>query len=174
MGGDRPGTAGAGGGELGFSFRVPGPMDRDWLCTFHRGAELGHVYARVTQTGTKMAGIATVPVYEVVLAQMSMAGAVVTLANPVYDHGGGHNNDWLQFDSDGQTYRYYHSSFGFGFRKCQPMDCLNVYALGGTTPQTEGCGLTRTRPEVCVPIKPDGTHDPLVDTFMKCPGDTRQ
>jgi hypothetical protein len=28
-------------------------------------------------------------------------------------------------------------------------------------------------PEVCVSIAADGTHAPLVDKFMKCPGDTQ-
>jgi hypothetical protein len=96
---------------------------------------------------------------------------VTALQNAKYDYGGGHHNDALSFDRDGATQSYYHSSFGFGFRRCQEMDCRNVYAFGTTTLQTEGCTSARSLPEVCVSIDPDGTHAPLVDKFMKCAGD---
>jgi hypothetical protein len=145
--------------------RAPGPDDLDWLCTFTQSEPAGYVYVRLTQTGTEQAGIATVPIYTASLAQISIAGAVSELGNPAYDYGGGHHNDSLQFDFEGSTYEYYHSSFGFGFRACQPMDCINA-------PGTEGCGSDRALPEVCVQIGPDGTHDPLADNFQKCPGDS--
>jgi hypothetical protein len=113
-------------------------------------------------------------VYTASLAQISIGGVVTALANAKYDYGAGHHNDSLQFDYQGKTYKYYHSSFGFGWRQCQPMDCINTYALGSTTPETEGCAPARTAPEICVPIKADGTHDALVDTFKKCPGDANK
>ncbi len=117
-------------------------------------------------------GLATVPVYTTALAQISVGGAPTDLANAEYDYGGGHHNDSLRFDDQGKSYKYYHSSFGFGFRSCQPMDCIDVYAPGGTTPGTDGCTSARALPEICVLIKADGTHDALVDRFMKCPGDS--
>lgn len=169
-GGSAPGGGGSAGGEFGFMYRKPGATDVDWLCTFRQGSVSGHVYARFDQNGTTSVGIATIPVYKSAGAQLSVAGAPSELTNVVYEYGGGHNNDSLRFDIGGKTYKYYHSSFGFGFRKCQPMDCINVYAAGGTTPEIEGCTAARTLPEVCVPIKVDGTHDPLTDRFMKCPG----
>jgi hypothetical protein len=113
-----------------------------------------------------------IPIYTNLLAQISIDGTVTSLANAQYDWGGNHHNDALTFDYQGKTYRFYHSSFGYGWRQCQNMDCINIYTLGATTLETEGCASTRTLPEVCVPIKADGTHDPLVDTFKKCPGDT--
>jgi hypothetical protein len=172
-GGGRPGTGGtSGGGELGFTYRNPGPTDVDWLCTFRQAGVSGHTYVRLDQTGTMMSGIATVPVYTAMLAQISIGGAVSNLANAQYDYGGGHHNDSLRFDYQGKTYKYYHSSFGFGFRQCQPMDCINVYALGATTPENDGCTSARRLPEICVAIKADGSHDPLVDRFMKCAGDS--
>jgi hypothetical protein len=119
------------------------------------------------------AGISMVPVYTVELAKISAAGAVSDLENAKYDYGGGHHNDSLSFDYDGKSYRYYHSSFGFGFRKCQPMDCIDVYALGSDTPETEGCGPARALPEVCVQIDAEGGHEPLTDRFQKCAGDSR-
>lgn len=177
-GGSADSPAGAGGsapsegGEYGFSYRNPDADQLDWLCTFQQGDAPGYVYIQLTQTGTMSAGIATVPVYTPDLAQLSIDGNVETLSNPAYDYGGGHHNDSLSFEYDGMTYEYYHSSFGFGFRACQLMDCINVYDPGETTPGTTGCGPDRALPEVCVNIDSDGTHAPLDDTFQKCPGDT--
>ena len=168
-----PATGGnSGGGEFGFSYRKPAATDVDWLCTFRQGGVSGHVYARLNQTGTMMVGIATIPVYATALAQISVGGTPADLGSTQYDYGGGHHNDSFRFDYQGKTYKYYHSSFGFGFRSCQPMDCINVYESGATTPQTDGCTSARALPEICVPIKADGTHDPLTDRFMKCPGDS--
>lgn len=157
--------------EYGFTLRKPGDKQLDWLCTFNSGADSGYVYVRLLQTGMKSTGLAMTPVYEAELAQISLKGAVTALQNPEYDYGGGHHNDALSFDYGGKTHRYYHSSFGFGFRSCQAMDCRNVYAPGTSTLETEGCTSARSLPEVCVAIDSDATHAPLVDKFMKCPGD---
>jgi hypothetical protein len=167
------GSRETGDGEFGFSYRAPGADNLDWLCTFTQGSDSGHVYVRLLQTGTMQVGIATVPVYDAELAQISLGGEVSALTSTTYDYGGGHHNDAITFEFGGNTHTYYHSSFGFGFRKCQNMDCRNVYAEGTTTLEAEGCTSERTLPEVCVSFKPDGTHDALVDEFMKCPGDTQ-
>jgi hypothetical protein len=164
--GDVPGKE-----EYGFNVRKPGAMNLDWLCTFD--GKSSFVYARLLQTGTERIGIAETPVYMVELAQISVNGKLSELANAHYDYGGGHHNDALSFDYDGATHSYYHSSFGFGFRSCQPMDCRNVYAPGTTTLQTEGCAPARSLPETCVSIEADGTHAALEDKFVKCPGDSR-
>jgi len=177
-GGTTSGGADAQGGdggteEYGFTLRKPGAKNLDWLCTFQGDAESGYVYVRLLQTGTEMKGLAETPVYSAELAQLSVNGAVSTLQNAQYDYGGGHHNDALSFDYGGDMHSYYHSSFGFGFRSCQPMDCRNIYALGTTTLQTEGCGATRSLPETCVVIETDGSHAALVDKFQKCAGDSR-
>jgi hypothetical protein len=171
------GGSGAGGstgsaGDYGFTFRPVADKQLDFLCTLKAVGESTYVYARMDQTGTKSVGIATIPVYTVALAKISISGAVTDLTNARYDYGSGHNIDSLRFDYQGKTYEYYHSSLGFGYRPCQPMDCINIYAPAGTTPTTEGCSSARALPEICVPIKPDGTHDALKDTFKKCPGST--
>jgi hypothetical protein len=160
-------------GEYGFSYRIPGEKNLDWLCTFNEGAESGHVYVRLLETGMMSVGLATYPVYATELAQISIDGQLSELAATTYDYGGGHHNDSLAFEYGGKSHRYYHSSFGFGFRSCQNMDCRNVHALGTTTMETEGCASDRALPEVCVSFEPDGTHAPLVDQFMKCNGDTK-
>jgi hypothetical protein len=170
-GGVDPGSGGSTGTEFGFTFRAPGEKNLDWLCTFHDGSESGYVYVRLLETGKQSAGIATVPVYAVQLAQISIDGNVSNLEGVKYEYGGGHHNDALAFDYAGKSQRYYHSSFGVGFRKCQNMDCRDVYGLGTTTLDTQGCGTDRKLPEVCVSFEPDGTHPALTDKFMKCQGD---
>lgn len=172
-GGLGPESGGSTGSEYGFSFRAPGVKNLDWLCTFQQGEQSGYVYVRLLETGKQSAGLAMVPVYSVQLAQISIDGEVSTLDGVEYEYGGGHHNDALSFDYAGKSQRYYHSSFGFGFRKCQNMDCRDVYELGSTTLETEGCASDRKRPEVCVSFEPDGTHEPLTDKFMKCAGDTK-
>lgn len=130
------------------------------------------MYVQATPVDVTCA-IASTGVYEVTLAQISIDGVVSPLEDAAYDWGGGHHNDSLSFTYAGKTYKYYHSSIGFGFRSCQPMDCMNVYAPETTVPEIEGCGADRSLPEVCVPIDEQGAHEPLVDEFMKCPGDTQ-
>lgn len=160
------GSTGTGDGEFGFSYRNTTSTNLDWLCTLKAVGPSAYVYVRMDQTGTKSVGIATIPDYTVRLTQISVSGTATTLAQAVYDYGGGHHNDSLQLEYQGKTYRYYHSSFGFGFRPCQLMDCVSV--AGGT----DGCTTARALPEVCVNIKADGKHDALIDTFKKCPGST--
>jgi hypothetical protein len=156
--------------EFGFQIRTPGEQDLDWLCTFGGASTPGYVYVQLLQTGMQQVGIATIPVYEVQLAQLALGEVVSDLDNAQYDYGGGHHNDSLSFDYEGATHRFYHSSFGFGFRACQPMDCRDVYELGGAAPTQDGC-TERSIPEVCVAIQSDGSHAPLTDTFMTCAGD---
>jgi hypothetical protein len=184
--GGRGGAGGAGGGspgEYGFTYRIPGshefscqnqPVavpDADWLCTFGQGETPAYVYVQATPVDVTCA-LAPTGIYEVTLAQISIDGVVTSLSGAAYDWGGGHHNDSLSFDYGEKTYKYYHSSIGFGFRSCQPMDCVNVYEPGTSTPEVEGCAADRSLPEVCVPIDEQGTHEELIDEFMKCPGDT--
>jgi hypothetical protein len=182
--GGRGGSGGSAAGEYGFEYRVPGSHpftcedqpyelpDADWVCTFSQGDRLAYVYVQASPVEA-MCVLAVTGIYEVTLAQLSIDGVVTSLSNAAYDWGGGHHNDSVSFDHAGKTYKYYHSSFGFGFRACQPMDCLSVYEPGATAPEIEGCGSDRSLPEVCVPIDEQGTHEALVDEFMKCPGDTQ-
>jgi hypothetical protein len=181
--GSSPNGGGSNTGDYGFSYRDPGshefscdgkPVDlpdADWLCTFHLEDRVAYVYAQATAIGVTCV-LASFGNYEVELAQISIDGVVSSLSNAKYDWGGGHHNDSLSFDYEGKTYKYYHSSIGFGFRSCQPMDCVDVYEPGATAPEIEGCSTARALPEVCVPIEAGGMHDPLVDKFVRCPGDT--
>jgi hypothetical protein len=78
----------------------------DYLCNLKAAGASTYVYVQLDQTGTKSVGIATIPVYTPVLAKVSVNGTATDLANAVYDYGGGHNNDSLQFDYQGKSYKY--------------------------------------------------------------------
>jgi len=74
----------------------------------------------------------------------------------VYDHGGNHLNNTVEFALDGQHYRYAHSSIGFGGRSCQPMDCLQVLEADGTTLVEVGCAVDQTHPVASVRVRAAG------------------
>ena len=145
-------------------------QDADWICTFDVGDVHGYVYTQSTPTGCIVTMSAN-PTYTGAGGWISIDGQVSPLTNVGYDWGGNHHNDSMSFDWNGKHYSYYHSSFGWGWRACQNVDCIQVYGGDGTTLETDGCSADRTLPAVCSAVKADGTYDPLVDTFAKCPGD---
>ena len=173
-------------GEYGFTYRVPQThaikcsqgggfggdepqnlTDTDWLCTFAHGGNSGYLYVQGTPVDCKVT-MGAIPVLEA-QGWFSDGTTATPLAKVAYDWGGGHHNDAITFDWNSSTYKAYHSSFGWGWRACQPMDCL-VVSLNGAVVE-DGCTTARTLPIVCVPIEADGGHGPLVDTFKKCAGD---
>ena len=171
---------------LGFSIRRPqlrtvpcegmfcGPSgttdapDKDFVCTLDHGNYRGK-YVYVQARPTRYGGFNGLQ-YMVDGAFLS-DGTTATPADAIYDFGGNHANDNITLTLPTVVYRYSHSSYGFGFRKCQPMDCLQVHAPGGATPTEDGCTRDRTLPVVCVEVVDDGTVPELVDHFMRCPGD---
>jgi hypothetical protein len=172
-------------GDYGFTYRVPqqhtvvckNPVfpsdpqklwDTDWLCTFAYGAESGFVYVQGTPVDCNPYNT-ELPVLAA-QAWFSDGTKVTKLASVEYDWGGNHHNDMAVFEWKGLSYKTYHSSFGSGWRSCQPMDCLVVSQPGGALVE-DGCTAERTLPIVCVPIGADGGHAALVDTFAKCDGD---
>jgi len=89
-----------------------------------------------------------------------------------YDSGGNHRNDWIRLEFQGAVYRYWHSSMGTSWRKCQAPDCLQVLDPADDRVTLEdGCTPDRLLPAWCVEVGHDGTVPPLVDGFQKCPGD---
>lgn len=143
--------------------------DADHLCTFAHGDTFGQVYVQASASGCEGAGFPS-PVFEVVGAWISIDGKISALNSAAYDWGGNHHNDFLDFSWDGKSYRYYHSSFGWGWRACQPMDCMQVLGAGDTIVE-DGCTKDRTLPVTCVLIGSDGSVPPLTDTFEPCAGD---
>ena len=173
-------------GEYGFSYRKQqsvdltcskgGPMGNggtfaytDWLCTFAHGATQGYLYVQGTPSDCTCT-MGCTPVFTT-QGWLSVGGKVTALSPVSYDWGGNHNNDSVEFAFAGETYKAYHSSFGFGWRKCQPMDCLQVEDKIAGTVSEDGCTKARTLPIACVPILPDGTHAALTDKFKPCLGD---
>lgn len=174
-----------GGMAFGFELRAPvrrlvpcsGPAcpspeveadEIDYVCDLRYGA-LDH-YLYVQARPVSFVGFMGYN-YEVDGAWIS-DGTTATPITAVYNYGGGHHNDTLTADVPGYQVRYDHSSFGFGFRQCQPMDCLVVYQAGPGAEIENGCGRDRTVPTICKRVGADATLEPFVDTFMRCPGDT--
>lgn len=194
LGPDLPGDAAADHGtdseqpaDFGFTIRLPeihtveceggvpglddslDQLDQDWLCTFDYDETHCHVYVQATAVSC-FATMSAIPEFEVQGAWTSIDGQVEALENTCYDWGGNHENDYLEFDWTDQHFKYYHASFGWGWRACQNMHCLQVNELNGDMVE-DGCTTDRTLPAVCVQIKEDGTYDELVDTFEPCDGD---
>jgi len=167
-------------GPYGFEYRLPQTRtlscegtptdfaDADHICTFAYGGVSGYVYFQATPTECEVT-FAHLPIYTT-LAWISVDNVVTDLASPEYNFGGNHHNDSFRFTHDGTPYFYYHSSFGWGWRACAPMDCIQVLDGNGGILE-DGCTTDRTLPIVCTPILEDGTFGSLEDTFVKCPGD---
>jgi len=145
-------------------------MDADWLCTFAQGGVTATVYTASTPTECVVT-LGGYPAFGSNSGWLARDGeALAPLTEVEYDWGGNHHNDSVNFTWNGKSYRYYHSSFGFGFRSCHAMDCLQVRDASGTLIE-DGCTTDRTLPIVCQPIAADGTWQALVDQFQRCNGD---
>jgi hypothetical protein len=169
--------------DFGFEIRIPqehklqcdGPMgpqemdqfDLDWVCTFEDGDMSAHIYSQASPSGCTVL-MAPQPEFATE-AWISIAGVITSLGDPSYYYGH-HNNDWLEFTWEETHYKLYHSSFGYGWRKCQPMDCIQILNEQGEVTE-DGCTMERTLPIVCVPVEADGTYAELVDSFEPCEGD---
>jgi hypothetical protein len=173
--------------QYGFDLRVPGTQslectagedlppevwdveDMDYLCTFAYGGVEGHLYLQATPASCV---IMWGPMAEYdVQAWLEVDGTVTPLQAPGYDYGGNHHNDSLTFDLDGQHFKYYHSSFGWGWRSCQEPDCIQILDDDGFTVLEDGCTTDRSLPIVCRLVGNDGHIKTLDDTFKKCLGD---
>jgi hypothetical protein len=168
----------------GFNIRIPQTRsvscsgtptdfdDMDWICSFSYQGKTATVYAQSNPTGCNVV-LTEIATYTTVSAKIAVNGTVSDLQDAAYDWGGNHHNDSLAFTYEGTHFNYYHSSFGFGWRSCQNMDCLQVLDDAGAAKE-DGCTSARTMPIVCSLIQPDGTYASLsVDTFAKCPGDNK-
>ncbi len=183
---DAPGGSGA--TTLGFTLRAPEErtvtcsggdpsvtepallMDEDYVCTFVHGAVDGHVYVQATPTDCQQL-MGAVPTSFEATGWLSIDGVTTPLEGLLYDHGGNHLNNTIEFVLEGSHYRFAHSSIGFGGRSCQPMDCLQVYRADGTTLVEDGCTVDRTLPVTCAAVEAAGVLPLLEDTFAPCPGD---
>jgi hypothetical protein len=138
--------------------------DADFVCSLTTDGHDAVVYLRATPTA--IAGAFPLPVYDEVTAFIAEDGAVSVIDDAGYDFGGNHHNDSFFVVVAGVRYTFNHSSFGFGFRACQPPDCLQREAGANFT---DGCNPDRTLPEACIAVS--DPLAPLVDNFATCAGD---
>jgi len=182
------GTGGDSSETFGFSLRTPQyhtltcqsemggtetieELEIDFLCTFVYAGESGYIYLKSKPIGCTMLMGAVVD-FEIEGAQLAIGDSVIDLENAVYNRGGNHVNDSFEFDYQGKHLKYSHSSFGYGWRVCQPMDCIQVFnSSADADPTEDGCTAERTLPVICSQIQEDGSFDELIDTFAPCPGD---
>ena len=144
--------------------------DTDWLCTFSHNSVEGVIYVQNTpvECFQMMSQQAT---YETQTAQIWIDGNRSALKDVRYNWGGNHHNETLDFKYGDKKYRYSHSSYGWGWRDCQNMDCIQVLGINNKVVE-DGCTCDRTLPIVCTQIGLDGKFDELVDTFEVCQGDS--
>ncbi len=145
--------------------------DADFICTFAYKGQTGHVYLQNTASGCTSGGMSNLATFTGTGAWISLANGVFAMSGASYDWGGNHHNDSLEFDWQGTHFRLFHSSFGFGWRKCQPMDCIQVTKGVGGDLVEDGCTKDRTLPIWCSQVEADGSYPPPVDAFKKCLGD---
>jgi len=161
--------------SFGFSVRTPGThsmglygevLEVDYVCTFVWQDISAYLYVQSTPIECHGVGGCDCTTDG---AWLSVDGEV-TPVDATYGWGGSHNNDWIRFSFRERVFKYHHSSIGFGWRACQPPDCLQVYSVEGALLE-DGCEPERTLPVVCERVGIDGTFAPLVDDFVPCPGD---
>ena len=167
--------------EWGFHMRTPTSTEldcdgtrqsfdhQDWICTFDTGDLRATLYIAATPAECVSFGMSSAPTFDC-RSEIAFGEGAAPVQNPIYDWGGNHHNDAIEFDFGGTHYRIYHSSFGFGFRSCNFMDCVQVGPPGAVT--EDGCTCGRSIPAVCGRVTPEGTLPILVDTFAVCPGDS--
>jgi hypothetical protein len=154
---------------------------QDWICTFKYAGKEGFVYVQGTPTSCKSVGMGMNPEISVDTAVLYVNGKYAPPKNLSYEWGGNHHNDKFRFTYEGRVYEYFHSSYGFGGRSCQEMDCMRVYEADGTTLIEDGCKTfddnlseVRSLPVVCrFASLDDGSFGDFTDTFELCVGDFR-
>lgn len=155
---------------------------QDWICTFKYADKEGFVYVQGSPTACQAVGMGMNPEISVDTAVLYVNGKYATPKNLSYEWGGNHHNDKFRFTYDGKVYEYFHSSYGFGGRSCQEMDCMRVYEADGTTLIEDGCKTfddnlseVRSLPVVCrFASVDDGSFGDFTDTFELCEGDFRK
>lgn len=142
---------------------------QDWVCSFNYDGEEGYFYIQSTPVDV-MVLMNAMPIYETDKAEMVIGGKKVEVKNPEYDWGGNHHNDKITFTYGGKIFSYYHSSFGFGWRSCQEMDCMQVFNADGDDIK-DGCTSKRELPVICRQVNAEGKIENFKDSFEKCLGD---
>jgi hypothetical protein len=161
--------------QRGFCIRVPQlrdvsgsqMLDVDYVCTLDYESIHGFVYVQAHALACEPMVACT----SMLDGAWISIGGVASAVAASFDWGGRHNNDFFTIPHDSKVFKYYHSSFGWGWHACQPPDCNQVYQSDGVTLVEDGCTMERTVPQVCVRVEDDGTVPALTDTFAPCAGD---
>lgn len=143
---------------------------KDWICSFDYQELHGYFYLQATPEEC-IEIMSPTAVFSIDKAELYLGGTLHGISSAAYNWGGNHQNDHITFKYNDMVFKYYHSSFGFGWRQCQPMDCMQVYASDSTTLIADGCTAERTLPAVCRMADSTGTFAEFTDTFAKCYGD---
>jgi hypothetical protein len=140
----------------------------DYACTLTTGGQDAVVFVRANPTAVHEFGYG---LYDDVHGWVhDNASDTTECADAAFDYGGGHNNDSFDITVGGTTVRYFHSSFGFGYRACQPPDCVQILDADGLVVD-DGCTPDRSHPEACVAITDASLALPIEDAFARCQGD---
>lgn len=144
-------------------------IQHDWVCTFDYDGAQGFFYMQSTPVSAIQI-MSVMPSFETDLAELVLNGKKVEVKDVVYEWGGNHHNDQINFVFDNKKFSYNHSSFGFGWRICSEMDCLQVRDSNGND-IVDGCTKDRSLPIVCRQVDEDGKLGDFKDVFERCPGD---
>jgi hypothetical protein len=147
--------------------------EMDWICTFVYNGEKAYTYFQMSPVACQSMGMSMGAEYQAKVAQISSEGKMSSLTNATYDWGGNHHNDSVDFSYQNSYFKYYHSSFGFGWRQCQPLDCLQVFKAKDGEAILDGCTKDRKLPIVCLRVEAGKSYqaDSFKDNFKLCAGD---
>lgn len=143
---------------------------QDWICSFDYKGDKGFFYIQTTPVNA-VAFMSVIPEFSTDKAEFYINGKKETIDDAVYEWGGNHHNDNISFLYKGNVYSFAHSSFGFGWRSCQEMDCLTVSDEDANVIE-DGCTSERSIPVICRQVTGNKSYEAFEDTFEKCPGDS--
>jgi len=144
-------------------------LQMDWICSFEYEGDKGFFYIQASPSGTE-GFMQKHPTYSTDKAYLYFGEEAIEVKDASYDWGGNHHNDIVEFGYNKMQFKYSHSSFGFGWRSCQEMDCMEVYDEDEEV-VINGCTSDRKVPVICRQVNEDGKVENFVDTFEKCEGD---
>jgi hypothetical protein len=166
-------------------------MDIDQVCRIANAALNVDLYIQTTPTACTTAGW-VVPTTYGASAFIKRNHTIEPVAVASYDYGGNHHNDTITFTLDNETHVLWHSSIGYGGRRCAPIDCQIRCGTNPTCDEYSGFtvnGCERAAgsgppplPVICVVVNADGSLPPLLDPWtahtgypdyplLPCPGE---
>jgi hypothetical protein len=152
---------------------TPKVFDMDMVCESGNDSLHASVYV---QSVPVSCGPLSALNYTVEAAWIKVAEGIQPLTQVLYDGGGNHKNDRIVFEWKGKFYSFYHSSFGFGWRACAPLDCMQICEdKECRTVLYDGCNRTTCAGPpalkvVCAVVTTKGTVPELLDPWRQQSG----